>query len=484
MHPKMRAMCMAAALLFLLVPAAKAEDDYPVVDLRVEFDSLTSGNIRFNLQWAVWGNLSEDYGTNWSELETHFTSDPIQFSNDTAIHAIVDYLRLYTTIPGTEDSYSGSTDEAVGAALLAQQDGVVTNATISTLRLYHGGLHMRLDFELAPLDSLELRPLAFVSDLPNATGIQTELTIWIPPDLQITSNRFVLNHIQIPTGTTFGLEGKNLNMILTDAVLYDPVTGEITIQQAEKQWDALVMAGIMIVYFLMLILLSRRYHTKIFIPLGFWLIAMIFYVFTSLPWSGYLFYGVIIFGLLRQFAKGAEAAEVKKDMDGLREALISKSWQQEDTGPELEELGASRNPLARLFPFKIQELFLIYDDGRLMAHGTLHDSSTVDSDILSSMLTAIGDFIKDSFQADDDSGLENLKYGKINLYIQRCNPLYLAGVISGNPPEDFGVRMKEFVSEISEEFSHLIKNWKGDTGEMDPIQHKLQDFIKYWSKTL
>ena len=484
MHQKMRVMCMAALLLFLLTPAATAEDDYPVIDLRVEFDSLTAGNMRLNLQWAAWGNLSENYDTSWSDLETEFLSDSSLFSNETAVHAIIDYLRLYGTIPGTEDSYNGSVDEAIGAALLAQQDGVVINATITTLRLYHGGLHMQLDFELAPLDSLELRPLAFVSDLPNATGLRTELTIKIPPDLQITSNRFVLNHIQIPTGTIFGLEGNSLEMILTDAVSYDPVTGEITIQQAEKYWDAQVMAGILIAYFLMLILLSRRYHTRIFTPLGFWLIAMIFYVFTSLPWSGYLFYCVIFFGLLRQYAKGAEAAEVKKDMDGLREALISKAWQQEDTGPELEELGASRNPLARLFPFKIQELFLIYDDGRLMAHATLHDSSTVDSDILSSMLTAIGDFIKDSFQADEDSGLENLKYGKINLYIQRCQPLYLAGVISGNPPEDFGVRMNEFVSEINEEFSYKIKNWKGDTGEMEPIQHKLHDFIKYWSKTL
>jgi len=127
------------------------------------------------------------------------------------------------------------------------------------------------------------------------------------------------------------------------------------------------------------------------------------------------------------------------DASGLRDQDLFRLL---DIRAALEELRASRNPLARLFPFKVQELFLIYDDGRLISHSTLHGSRTVDSEIVSSMLTAIGDFIKDSFRADDKGSLENLKYGNINLYVQRREPLYLAGVISGTAPDDFGVVMK------------------------------------------
>ncbi|PXF18621.1 MAG: hypothetical protein CXX75_03585 [Methanobacteriota archaeon] len=100
------------------------------------------------------------------------------------------------------------------------------------------------------------------------------------------------------------------------------------------------------------------------------------------------------------------------------------------------------------------------------------------------MLTAIGDFIKDSFRADDKASLENLKYGNINLYVQRREPLYLAGVISGTAPDDFGVVMKEYLNELWGEYGYIIgRSWNGDTSSLIEIRGDLTEFIHYWSSS-
>ena len=48
-------------------------------------------------------------------------------------------------------------------------------------------------------------------------------------------------------------------------------------------------------------------------------------------------------------------------------------------------------------PYKIQEMYLIYNDGRMLS-SLMDEEAKVDEDIMSSMLTAINDFVKDSFQ--------------------------------------------------------------------------------------
>ena len=243
---------------------------------------------------------------------------------------------------------------------------------------------------------------------------------------------------------------------------------------------------------LLITAISYRLGGGLLRPLLFWVTALFAYIFVSFPFSTMLCYGIILFGLARQYLYALEARVLARDMGGFVDALQSLSRGEAKGGLtgatgggsyQLQELHVPRNPLARLFPFKVQELFLIYDDGRLISHAALHGSHLADSEIVSSMLTAIGDFIKDSFRADDEEGgLENLKYGNLNLLVQRKRPLYLSGVISGTPPDNFGTIMKEFLDELWDEYGYTIgATWNGDTSSLAPIAKELSRFIAYWS---
>ena len=264
-----------------------------------------------------------------------------------------------------------------------------------------------------------------------------------------------------------------IDLLASDTASYDPAEGEITMSAAPQWADGRVIAIAVVLQLLLIVAISYRYGGSLLRPLLFGGAALLAYLFVSFPFSTGLCYTIILFGLARQYVGALASEELRRDMDGFVDTLLTRPRgvaAASGSGAALEELRASRNPLARLFPFKVQELFLIYDDGRLISHSTLHGSRTVDSEIVSSMLTAIGDFIKDSFRADDKASLENLKYGNINLYVQRREPLYLAGVISGTAPDDFGVVMKEYLDELWGEYGYVIgRSWNGDTSSFSEV---------------
>ena len=76
--------------------------------------------------------------------------------------------------------------------------------------------------------------------------------------------------------------------------------------------------------------------------------------------------------------------------------------------------------------YKVEELYLIYKDGRLIRNISAVEIKT-DSDIMSGMLTAINDFVQDSFNTEGDLG--SIDYGNNKIILQRENHSYLAAVV-------------------------------------------------------
>ena len=65
--------------------------------------------------------------------------------------------------------------------------------------------------------------------------------------------------------------------------------------------------------------------------------------------------------------------------------------------------------------YKVEELYLIYKDGRLLRNVSAVEVKT-DTDIMSGMLTAINDFVQDSFQTEGDLG--SIDYGNNKIILQ------------------------------------------------------------------
>lgn len=129
--------------------------------------------------------------------------------------------------------------------------------------------------------------------------------------------------------------------------------------------------------------------------------------------------------------------------------------------------------------YSVEEVFLIYKDGRLISH---KGKSSVDDELMSSMLTAIQDFVRDSFKAKGK--IDEIQYGSSRILIQHppyddyFSYVYLAVLINGKEDLVFKRGMMNLVVEVHKKFSALLKNWDGDLGKLSEIDLIVEEFYK------
>jgi len=140
--------------------------------------------------------------------------------------------------------------------------------------------------------------------------------------------------------------------------------------------------------------------------------------------------------------------------------------------------------------FTIEEVFLIYKDGRLIAHNTRRLKADVDKDILTGMLTAVQNFVAESFQKDEAGVLDEMHYGNLNILIENGPHANMAVVVHGEEPKDMRNKIKNILAEIHSTYGPYLADWDGDTtalgetkriiGEITPPAppHKAQSYAE------
>ena len=123
--------------------------------------------------------------------------------------------------------------------------------------------------------------------------------------------------------------------------------------------------------------------------------------------------------------------------------------------------------------YKVEELYLIYKDGRLVKNLSDVEVKT-DSDIMSGMLTAINDFVQDSFNTEGDLG--SIDYGNNKIILQRGTNSYLAAVIYGEVDKFFKGKLINAVRNI-ENINPTMGAWNGDAETILHTEHYLQPII-------
>ncbi len=128
--------------------------------------------------------------------------------------------------------------------------------------------------------------------------------------------------------------------------------------------------------------------------------------------------------------------------------------------------------------FQINDMYLIYVDGRLIKSVSFQTklSAGMDEDIMSGMLTAVTDFIKDSF-SEESGGLKSLQYGNMTIYMERGITMYLAVVFQGRPPDDLRMKMRMALVRIWEKYQRYLKVWDGSYDGLDYIDVDLVERI-------
>lgn len=137
----------------------------------------------------------------------------------------------------------------------------------------------------------------------------------------------------------------------------------------------------------------------------------------------------------------------------------------------------SETILLKTLVFQVEEIFLINsEDGLLLQHASLENIITQDSDMVSGMLTAIQDFINDSFSVAEgaNSGLNTLRLGDLTVFIEHGPKAVLAAVVRGRPSEHIRTLLTSTLEEIHHQHASDFRQFQGDSSIFDPAQPLLQ----------
>jgi hypothetical protein len=127
----------------------------------------------------------------------------------------------------------------------------------------------------------------------------------------------------------------------------------------------------------------------------------------------------------------------------------------------------------------IEDVFFIYRDGRLIYHGTRRvDATQVDEDILASMLTAVQDFVKDSFSSKLSGSLESMKVGKYDVLLIGGRHSTLAVTSMGVPLRPLKEHLSTILHQVEGAHSTALKSWRGNRENLDACVSDLKGRLK------
>jgi outer membrane protein OmpA-like peptidoglycan-associated protein len=114
--------------------------------------------------------------------------------------------------------------------------------------------------------------------------------------------------------------------------------------------------------------------------------------------------------------------------------------------------------------FRVEQVFLIHKKtGLPLAHAVAPSVAMQDASLVSGMLSAIQDFVRDSFHSAKGEILEKINVGQLEVWVEDGPYAILASVIRGIPPPDYRRRMAETLEKIHKNFSGKMDKFAGDT---------------------
>lgn len=105
--------------------------------------------------------------------------------------------------------------------------------------------------------------------------------------------------------------------------------------------------------------------------------------------------------------------------------------------------------LLRTLLYRVEQVFLIHKKtGLLLQHVVANSVEAQDADLISAMLTAIRDFVQDSFSVQRGESLDTLQFGELTIWIEQGPQAILAGIIRGNAPKELKFVFQEAIEKI------------------------------------
>jgi OOP family OmpA-OmpF porin len=124
--------------------------------------------------------------------------------------------------------------------------------------------------------------------------------------------------------------------------------------------------------------------------------------------------------------------------------------------------------LLRTLVYRVEQVLLVdRNSGLLLASVSAPGISTKDSDLVSAMLTAIQEFVHDSFHLEQDDSIRQIHTGEFSLWVETGPFGALAAAVRGNAPIEFRQVLRAAVDLIHEEMATELRDFRGDSAAFE-----------------
>ena len=129
--------------------------------------------------------------------------------------------------------------------------------------------------------------------------------------------------------------------------------------------------------------------------------------------------------------------------------------------------------------YRVEQVFLIDGDtGLLLAHAVAPDLAASDADLISGMLTAIRDFVADSFAPEREvGGLRRFSVGELTVMVEQGPEALLAAVVRGEAPDSLLPRLQDTLETVHLQFAGALADFDGDTAPFEPARPLLEECL-------
>jgi fibronectin type 3 domain-containing protein len=124
----------------------------------------------------------------------------------------------------------------------------------------------------------------------------------------------------------------------------------------------------------------------------------------------------------------------------------------------------------------IEEVLVVYRDGRLITSSAREECGTEDADLMSGMLIAVQGLIQDGLEGGGT--LESIKYGDNLISLATGNHLVVAAVVYGKAGEELGSVLRETATRIENAYSGIIEDWTGDPSALAGLDEIISPLIE------
>jgi OOP family OmpA-OmpF porin len=131
--------------------------------------------------------------------------------------------------------------------------------------------------------------------------------------------------------------------------------------------------------------------------------------------------------------------------------------------------------------FRVEQVFLIHKKtGLPIGHAVVASAVAIqDPSLVSGMLSAIQDFVRDSFHTSRGQGINRMNVGDLDVWIEEGPDAILACVIRGIAPRGLRDRMAEVLENVHREYSAQLDQFDGDTAAFAKVHAELSRCLEH-----